>query len=512
MTDDTLYTFYKTYGNNILFKYRKNGKSYSKRIDFYKPSIYIRDNSGEVESIYGYKLKHKQFESIRDARAFTNSMKDMGNFTIEGNSNYANQFLIELYQGKMPKFDPKEIRVCILDIEVVAPVFPEPADAAWPITAITFYDSYTDKYYVFCLKDYTHDKDHPLLGKLNVEFRHCSDELDLLNSMLRHFNEFQYDLVSGWNSELFDIPYIVNRCYKLIGEKLTKKMLSPFDHIEMREIPNQYGKPKIAASITGLPHIDYMALYMKHIHTPRESYKLGFIANAEVETGKISYEEEGDLTGLYEVNPQKYVEYNINDVHLIKLLDDKLGLFNITYTLAYYSLSNYEDTLGTTKLWEQLIAKHLYNKNQVPIFRREHQEGREFDGAFVHPTAVGRHEWVVAFDLNSLYPMNEIQYNIGPETLIPVDELPDELRMLKAKYTLDDLVYGRVDLSVLKKYDVIMSGSFSFYRKDKISFMAEIKDDLYTGRKTFKKQMLKAQSNVQMLKEEARKRGLIKDV
>lgn len=206
----------------------------------------------------------------------------------------------------------------------------------------------------------------------------------------------------------------------------------------------------------------------------------------------------------------RFVSYNIRDVQLIKMLDDKLGFLNITYTLAYYTLSNYEDTLGTVKLWEQLIAKHLYNTGRVPLFKKEKQEGKEFDGAFVHPTQVGRHEWVTSVDLNSLYPMNEIQYNIGPETLIPVDELPDELKRIKLNHTLDDLIAGTVDLSAIKRHDVCMSGSFSFYRKDKVSFMAEIKDELYSGRKVHKKKMLQAESNVQLLKAEAKKRGLIK--
>ena len=115
---DTLYTYYKQWGNNILLRYRKNGKSYSKKINFYKPTLYIKDNEGTVESIYGYKLKPRQFENIRDARAFVNNMKGVGNFTIEGNSNYANQFIIELNKGQMPEFDSNNIRVGILDIEV----------------------------------------------------------------------------------------------------------------------------------------------------------------------------------------------------------------------------------------------------------------------------------------------------------------------------------------------------------------------------------------------------------
>lgn len=298
---DTLYTFYRQYGKNILFKYRKNGKSYSKKIDFYKPSLYIKDNSGTVDSIYGYKLKHKQFENIPDAKAFVNSMKDVGNIVIEGNSNYANQFVIELYKGEMPVFSNDMIRAGILDIEVHSTEgFPEPSEAKWPINGITIYDSFTDTYYCFGDKQYIHNKQDEMIGELKVVFTLCNDEIDLLEKMLRHFHEFEYDLTSGWNSEMFDMPYIVNRCYQVVGEKITKTMLSPFGMIELREIHNDYGKPNIVADIVGLPHLDYMNLYKKHNFTPRETFRLDFISNAELNTGKMSYEEQGSLANLYD--------------------------------------------------------------------------------------------------------------------------------------------------------------------------------------------------------------------
>jgi DNA polymerase elongation subunit (family B) len=503
MTTDNLYTFYKTWGSNILLKYRKNGKSYAKTIDFFKPSLYTKSSTGQgdAKSIYGYPLKQTQFDCIRDAREFVKTYKDVDNFVIEGNSNYANQFIIELNNGEMPQFDPNDIRVGILDIEVRSTDgFPEPAEAKWPINGVTFYDSFTKTYYCIGDKLYIHDKTDEHVGKLNVQFILCDNEVELLKAMLNHFREFQYDLTAGWNSESFDMPYIVNRCFKVIGKKFTSDSLSPFGKVELREIEGKYGKTMLKADITGLPHTDYMQLYMKHIHTPRESYKLDFIASAELGMNKLSYEEEGSLANLYDVNPQKFYTYNIIDVDIIRRLDEKLGLFNITYTLAYYCLSNFEDTLGTTKIWEQLIAKHLYGKNMVPSFKAKRAEYREFDGAFVHPTQVGYFEWIESVDLNSLYPMNEIQYNIGPNTHIPRDKLPDELLQLKAKYTLDDLVHGRVDLSALKKYNYAMAGNFEFYDRSEVGFMAEIKDALYTGRKVYKKKMLAADSKVQELK------------
>lgn len=518
MSNDTLYTFYKTWGNNILFRYRKDGKSYAKKVDFFKPSLFTKagpNDQVDLKSIYGHGLRRVQFDGIRDAKEFVKSYSDVQGMTIEGNSNYANQFIIELYDGKMPEFDPSQIRVGILDIEVDVPPeagFPEPAEAAWPINGITFHDNFTDTYYCIGDKEYIHDKQDKDVGDLAVVYQQCENEVELLKAMLFHFRDFAYDMTSGWNSETFDMPYIVNRCFKIVGESITKSCLSPFGMVELREINGNFGKPQLKAEIMGVPHSDMLALYKKHIFTPRESFRLDFIANAELGENKMTYEDEGSLHGLYRENPQKFYAYNIKDVKLVKQLNDKLGLFNITFTLAYYCLSNYEDTLGTTKIWEQLIAKHLYSKGMAPTFAAKRTEGREFDGAFVHPTQVGFHKWLLSIDLNSLYPMNEIQYNIGPNTYIPREQLPAELAVLKAKYTLDDLVHKRVDLSMLQNYNLIMAGNFEFYDRSAVGFMAEIKDELYTGRKVKKKLMLKAQSEVERLKAEAQVKGMVAEI
>ena len=518
MSNDTLYTFYKTWGNNILFRYRKNGKSYAKKVDFYKPSLFTKTQPGQpadLKSIYGHDLHRVQFEGIREAKEFVKSYSDVQGMTIEGNSNYANQFIIELYDGKMPEFDPSQIRTGILDIEVDVPDgegFPEPSEVKWPINGITIYDNFTDTYYCIGDKEYVHDSQDKDVGELTVVYQQCANEVELLKAMLLHFRDFQYDMTSGWNSETFDMPYIVNRCFKVVGTELTKSSLSPFNMVELREINGNFGKTQLKAEIMGVPHTDMLELYKKHIYTPRESFRLDFIANAELGENKMTYEDEGSLHGLYHQNPQKFYAYNIKDTKLVKQINDKLGLFNITFTLAYYCLANYEDTLGTTKIWEQLIAKHLYTKGLAPTFAAKRSEGREFDGAFVHPTQVGFHRWLLSVDLNSLYPMNEIQYNIGPNTYIPRDRLPNELLELKAKYTLDDLVHKRVDLSMLQNYNLVMAGNFEFYDRSYVGFMSEIKDELYTGRKVKKKLMLKAQSEVERLKAEAAVKGMIDEI
>jgi DNA polymerase elongation subunit (family B) len=498
-SDKPLYTFYKTWGNKILFKYRKNGNSYSKLIDFYQPSLFSVDNSAvdpEFVSIYNTPLKRHSFADIREAKSFIQTYKDVEGFEIHGNSNYANQFIVEFYDGKMPKFSTNDIRAAILDIEVLSPdEFPEPAQAKHPINGVTIYDSFTKKYHVLGMVDYVHNEQHKRVGQLSVEYTKFVDEIALLRAMLEHFKTTCYDLTSGWNSETFDMPYIVNRCFSLLGSDYTTSMLSPFGHISIDTFTNDFGKESVKVNILGLPHLDYLILYKKHVFTPRESYKLGFIAQEELGTDKIDYTDEGTLANLYHKNPQAFTEYNIYDVDIIRQLDDKLGLFAVTYTLAYYTLSNFEDTLGTVKAWEQLVAKFLYGKNVAPLFKAKREAIRDYPGGYVRDPIVGMVEWLMSVDLNSLYPHLEMQVNIGPETYIPRHKLPPELAVLKSKYTLDDLVKGTADLSAVKKHNLSMAANFEFYSKERKSFFSEIKEELYSMRKVYKKQMLQAEKD-----------------
>lgn len=497
-----LYTYYKTWGNVILLCYRdKDGVKQSKKIDFYQPSLYVRPTEQvqvDAESIYGYPLSRVKFNGIKEAKEFADRYKNVENFTVEGNSNFANQFLVELYNGEMPAFDPNKIRAGVLDIEVHAPEFPEPSETKWPINGITVYDNFTDKYYTFGDKAYIHNRQSKDVGDCEVAYVHCDSEHQLLTRFIEHMISFQYDFTSGWNSETFDMPYIVGRCNKIVGSALTNR-LSPFGKINTRTFTGNFGKEQISVDILGLPHLDYLALYKKHILAPRDSYKLGNIGEVELGMTKMSYEEEGKLTTLYEENPQKFYEYNIKDVKIVKCLNDKLGLFNLTYVLSYYTFSNFEDTLGTTKVWEFLVARHLYNVGQVPLFSKS-GDYREFEGAFVKDPVVGFHRWGVSVDLNSLYPHIEMQVNIGPETYVPREQLPYELACMKSKYTVEDLIEGRIDLSPLVKYDYSMAANFEFYRKDRQSFFSVIKEDLYARRKKFKKQMLAAQQRAQAVK------------
>lgn len=445
------YTYYKQRGNKILTRYKKpnDPTTYQKVVDFYKPKLYqTTTQESEWKSIYDKNLKPIEFDSINAAKDFAEKYKNVPAFGLNGNSDYANQFIIELCDGKQPEYEEQNIRIGFVDIEVHAPEFPKPEDVKYPVNAITIYDSVAKKFYTFGLEyegcggiDFSNlpdDLKEEIKG-LDIEYFPFSNENDLLRSFLQHIQETNYDIVSGWNSEGFDVPYIINRCFKLFGEKFTKGMLSPFGEIRSREMLTNYGKRQTVFNITGLSHLDYMALYRKHTYIPRESYKLDFIAHEELGRRKVSYEESESLHDLYLNDYQRFIVYNIVDVNLMVQLDRKLGLFSLVFAMSYYSLSNFEDQIGTVRIWEQLIAKFLYTKNKVPPFNKTIGEEREFEGAYVKEPVKGFHEWIVQFDLNSLYPHIEQQWNIGPETHININKIKE-------------LVLGKIE-DELRKYD-----------------------------------------------------------
>ena len=515
-----IYTFYKQWGNSIFYSYiGDKGLTHHTKVQDYKPKLFIRsDGPSEYKSIFGYNVKLVEFDDISTAKKFYDQYSKVDGFVLEGNLKFANQFNIELNEGKEPDHSLYNIRGCILDIEVSAPEFPAPELAAYPIDAITLYDTISKTFTVYGLGDYKHSvKELPSTDGFKVIYTKCVNEIQLLDYIIKYFETNSYHYVSGWNSSTFDIPYIINRLRSQCGEKQAKK-LSPYGMINQRDVFNGY-KTTTQYEIVGLPHLDYMQLYQKHIYIPRESYGLGFIAKEELGDDKMSYEEEGSLSSLSKNNFQKYIAYNIKDVDIIRRLDDKLSLFNLTLTIAYYTLSNYEDTLGTVRLWEQLIAKDLYSRGIAALCTKQSSSHREYPGGFVAEPIVGHHRWSVSIDLNSLYPHLEMQLNISPETYVLPKDIPPELKQLQTTLAVKDptkyynqvgpLVNKSVCLDALKKYNYSMSAAGHFYRKDIKGIVPTIKEEIYTNRKKAKKKMLEAEQKLSDIKDELTVRGLI---
>lgn len=501
MSQNFFYTYYKRRGNKILMRYVKDGEKYTIAMDNYQPSLYFPNqqsgNDEVVRSIYGEPLKKKTFDCIKDAARFGKDYTEMGGSIMYGNRLFENQCIIEMFEGQTPEFKRNLIDIGIIDIETDYDDFPNPQKCLYQIQQIDIKNTREQIHYSFGLKEFDEQKYAKVIEKCNVVHVQFDTEHALLEAFVRHIEEKEYDMTSGWNSEDFDMPYIIERTRKILGKAMANR-LSPFGLIYERETLNKWKNPVIKYEIVGLPHLDYMLVYQKHTYTPRENHKLDTIAQAEGVAGKTDFSEvAGSLKELWEVDPDLYIAYNIQDVEIIDDLDKKLGLFDLVFTLAYLTLSNYEDAMGTTRIWEQLIAKHLYNGNIAPLFNQVDTPVREFEGAFVHPTQSGKHDWATSFDLDSLYPHIIQQVNIGPETIVPHHKLPEEIKaIVHPKNNVTKLLERKIDTSILKKYNLSMAANGVFYTKEKQSFFSQLMESIYSDRVTYKAKKKEAQKKL----------------
>ena len=489
------YTNVQCFGNSILYRGVMDGKRVKQRID-YSPSLYIRSKTGQYKTLDGKTLERKRFDDINGAREYIKGFKDVsGAPKIYGNNRYEYAFIGEQHKT-MVDWDQDKIVIAVVDIEVGSENgFPDPYLANEPITAICL------KYIngltvVFGCGDY--------VVQGNEVYIKCKDEWTLCKRFLKQWTNNCPDVLTGWNTKFFDIPYLINRFRKIVGEEETK-LLSPWKYItERKTVIN--GRPLTAYDIVGVASLDYIELYRWYAPDGKsqESYRLDAIATAEVGETKLSYDEYDNLHDLYRLNYQKFIEYNIKDVELIIKLEEKLKLLELGLTLAYDTKCNYEDIFAQTRMWDALTYNRLMqDKIVVPPKETQEKDGM-FAGAYVKDPQVGLHEWLASFDLNSLYPHLMMQYNISPETLIEPEDYTQEMRdVISFGVSVDKLLSKSVNLSNLSGVTVTPNGQF--FRTDIQGFLPKMMDEMYQDRKKFKKMMLNAKQDYENEKDDSKK-------
>ena len=489
----SFYTNIRQYGSNILYIGYENGERVQRKLSF-SPTLYTYDanstSQSDHTSIEGKILQPIKFESIQDAKDFIKSYNDVSGFDIFGIDKFNYEYIAKNFVGDI-LYDILKIRTFYLDIEVFSGNgFPNTEEAKEKITAITIYDTKTKKFIVWGEENSPGGKYTPHLS--NVEFKSFDNEIDMLNDFVAFWSTNYPDIVTGWYSRGFDIPYLINRIRRIVGEKTMKK-LSPWGIVnEKKSNIKRFNQTveETSYDIYGINELDYLDLYKKYTYTTSESFKLGDIAQKHLGETKVEFD--GSLNQLYESDYQKYIEYNIRDVGLVHKLEGKLKFIELIVEVAYAGkVATFNDALGTVKYWEILIYNHLYEKNQHPPLK--FQGGTKFnqyEGAFVKEPIVGEHKWVCSLDLTSLYPSIIRQVNIGPETLIETESLPQELKLLLSDITPEKLITKEIDLSILKKYDYSVSGNAKLYSKTKQSFLSELMEKFFKKRKEYKKQMI----------------------
>lgn len=471
------YTNVTKYGNKLLVRGVKNGNPYKTRLDF-SPTLYIKSNKEtEWRTLFDEPVSEVKFADINEAREFLEKYKEVDSFNIYGNANYAHQYISDNYSDDI-RWDVEKIKTYSIDIEVGAEYgFPSVSAASEEVLLITLQNNFT--------KEITTFGSRPFIGEENVNYILCSNESHLLKEFVIFWNNVSPDIITGWNVNFFDIPYLVRRIEKVLGNSLAKK-LSPWEVVNERKI-HVKGNEEICYDIFGVSILDYIDLYRKYTYTTQESYKLDHIAFVELGENKLVNPED-NFHDFYTNHWDKFVRYNIHDTKLVDRLEDKMKLIELIITMAYNAKINYEDVFSQVRMWDNLIYNNLRQKKIVIPEKTRSTKTEAFEGAFVKEPILGLHKWVVSFDLNSLYPHLIMQYNMSPETIT-------DQKIHGA--TVEKLLNKDVDTSFAHRQDLTATANGICYRKDIRGFMPELMEQMYNNRSKFKKQMLKIEQEYQ---------------
>jgi DNA polymerase elongation subunit (family B) len=486
----TFYTNVARYGNSILYRgYTDNGTAVQHKYKF-RPTMFVpTQNQSEWKTLTGLPVAPVQFDSMGEAKDFIKQYDEISNASVFGTSNFIHQFITEKFPNDI-KFNRSNVNVFNFDIEVHSEEgFPHPEDAKYPITAVTIKSSKSSVYHVFHFGMWSKEKSE--MGHLMIQEHLGKNEVEMLVMLIEFWKKDYPDVLTGWHIRFFDIPYLINRII-LLGSDKAAKSLSPWNLLDERHI-QQFGNKTLSYDIKGIATLDYIELFKKfgYSYGTQESYKLDHVAHTVLGERKLSFEEYGSLKNLYLENYQKYIDYNIKDVELVERIDEKMDLITLALTMAYRGGVNYQDTMGTTAIWDSIIYRELHKSN-IAVPPSVNKIKNPYPGGYVKEPHVGSHDWVVSFDLNSLYPNLIVQYNMSPETMV---HGIDGAYAGGVDYYLENEVEQRA-----KDLDLAVAANGSAYRRGKQGFLPKIIVDYYNERKAVKKEMLEAEQQYQVMK------------
>ena len=396
-------------------------------------------------------------------------------------------------------------RKLFFDIEVeVTEGFPDVMKAHNMITSIALYDDITSTYFTFVndpkkqIENY--EKDDTI-----VEF--YESEHAMLTRFFQKYNEIQPTIISGWNSEFFDIPYLYNRAVRILGGAVANS-LSPIGNVYYNEYKKKH-------HIAGVSSMDYLILYKKFSFIQQTSYRLDYIGEIEVGMKKVEYT--GTLNDLYENHLQKFIDYNIRDVRILVELDKKLDFIDIARGIAHLGHIPYDDVMMSSRYLEGAILVYLKKMNIVapnkPPRPKNMDGGDKFAGAYVQSPQQGRHEWVFDLDITSMYPSVIRSLNISPETKIGTVKGWDAEEYLKKghkkTYTITDKVgkeMGYMTNTELEEYFKKTKASIAsngvMYNTDKQGLIPALLTKWFNERVEFRKLVRKFNEEGDKEKEE----------
>ena len=464
------YTNVQSLGNYIALRgIDERGESIRRKIH-YEPTLYVTaQKQSQWKTLDGKMVSPVKWGPMKDTRqAMREYPGDV--FGIEG---FQYSFISDNYPG-LVDYELSKIRVAFIDIECSSEYgFPDIRRANEEVLAISI--KIGDDFKVYGCGEY---KPSP-----GVKYINCPNEEGLLKSFIDDWASNYPDIVTGWNSRFFDIPYLMNRIIRILGEKYANK-LSPWGWFKENEVTLVGNRRHQVYELVGISSIDYMDAYKKFTYVNQESYSLNHIAYAELGEKKLDYSEASTLHELYRTNFQKFVDYNVHDVILVERLEEKMKLMEMIISLAYMAKCNFNDVFSPVKMWDCIIYNHLREQKIVIPPKKHEQKSEAYEGAYVKEPQLGRHKWVCSFDLNSLYPHLIMQYNISPETL---------LKMYPRDKMVEALLDGEIDTQFLKDQNMTMTPNGSLYTRKKQGFLPALMEKMYTDRVKYKKMMIEEQ-------------------
>jgi DNA polymerase elongation subunit (family B) len=446
------------------------------------PYFYYEDINGNEESIFGTPLRRKEFDNSYNKQKF---LKERGLTRIFDNYNPVQQTLIDLYwkHNDTDGFAEFPLKIYFVDIEAVgANGFSSPDNPNDEINVITIYDSISKRFFVWGTQPYT-------AKEQDVTYYYCGSEYYLLEGFLNFIKQNPFDILSGWSSDRYDIPYIVNRMERVLGKEAADD-LSPYKRRYVKTVAGKFGSVDTIHRLDGISCVDYLDIYKKFCPSNRESYKLDYIGQVELDESKVDY---GDQS-LYELMTndwETFVDYNIQDVRILVKLEERLQYIELLRMLSYTGCTTFESALGTVSVVTGAAGIEARKRNQrLCTFVVDENGERDFQGGYVADPIAGHHSGVVTFDANSLYPNTMITLNTSPETKVGkiISVLNDRISIRNSDGIVVDFNLKEFN-NFIQKEKIAISRSKVLFTQKKKGILSDLVDQFYKKRVKIQKEL-----------------------
>lgn len=468
------YTNVKQLGNYIYVRCYEDGVSFKDRIE-YKPTLFVKSpQPSKYKTLQGDYLKPVQPGNIRDTREFLQKYKDIDNFSIYGDISPVNQYISDNYPEENIDFDVNKMKIYIIDIETTSTYgFPNVEQVREEVLLITIQDFSTKKTYTWGSRPFSEKVE-------NNTYFECKNEIDLLEKFIQFWESDYPDIVSGFNCEFFDMPYLLRRIAVTLSEADAKR-LSTWKYIRERKVRiENSNREEYVYEIAGVSCLDFLALFKKFSGKKLENNRLDTVAQEILGESKLDHSQYDTFADFYTQDFTTFTLYNIKDCELVSRLEEHLGLIGLAITMAFDTRVNFEDVFFQSRMWDSIIYNYLKRENIcIPQRQETTLKTEKFKGAYVKETLVGKFNYVVTFDIRSLYPSIIRTFNISPETLVKERNFDVSVNSILSEEFTNNT-----------EYSVCANGSM--YDKSYQGFLPKLMEKLYNERVIYKNMMLAA--------------------